>query len=109
MLNGYRRPPPVIDPPSNKDLTLFRLTPSNKGLAREGRWRGGVMVMVAGRGEGGCEGANGVVAGLDGLKINALMYKKCLFSPKKHTPSNKDLVILTQNQFYYWGGLRYVV
>ena len=57
---------------------------------------------VAGRGEGGCEGANGVVAGLDRLKINALMNKKGPFSPKKHTPpSNKDLPILTQNRFYY--------
>ena len=39
-----------------------------------------------GRGEGGCEGANGVVAGLDVLKVNELMNKKGPFSPKKHTP-----------------------
>ena len=44
------------------------------------------LVGVAGPGEGGCEGANGVVAGFHGLKINALMNKKGLFSPKKHTP-----------------------
>ena len=37
-------------------------------------------------GAGGCAGANCVVAGLAGQKINALMNKKDLFSPKKHTP-----------------------
>ena len=41
-------------------------------------------VGVAGRGEGGCEGANGVVSGLDVLKVNVLMNKKGPFSPKKH-------------------------
>ena len=43
-------------------------------------------VRVVGRGEGGCEGANGVVSGLGGLKINALINKKGPLSPKKHTP-----------------------
>ena len=41
---------------------------------------------MAGRCEGGCKGANGVVAGLDGLKINAFMNKNAPFSPKKYTP-----------------------
>ena len=39
-----------------------------------------------GRGEGGCAGANGVVAGLSGKKISASMNKKGIFPPKKHTP-----------------------
>ena len=43
-------------------------------------------VVVAGRGEGGCEGANGVVAGLSGQKMNAPLNKKGLFPPKRHTP-----------------------
>ena len=67
-------------------------------------WAGG----VAGLGEGGCAGANGVVAGLSGQKINASMNKKCFFPPKKHTPSKRDLAIRIQNRFYYWGGIRYV-
>ena len=34
-------------PPSNRDLTIFGLTPSNKDLAREGGWRGeGVFERV---------------------------------------------------------------
>ena len=80
--------PPVMDSPSNKDFTLFRLTPSNKDLSREGGWRGeGVFgrVGIAARGEGRCAGANGVVVGLVGQKSNALMNKKGLFLPKKYT------------------------
>ena len=73
----------TVDPPSNRDLAIFGLTPSNKDLAREGDWRG---EGVTGRGEGGCAGANGVVAGLSGQKINAPMNKKGLFPPKKLTP-----------------------
>ena len=42
-------------------------------------------VGIAGLGEGGCAGANVVVAGLFGQKINAPM-NKGLFPPKKHTP-----------------------
>ena len=86
----YRIPPPVIDPPpSNRDLAIFELTPSNRDLVREGGWRAeGVFerVGVARLGEGGCAGANGAVAGLSGHKINAPMNKKGLFPPKKHTP-----------------------
>ena len=50
----------TVDPPSNRDLAIFGLTPSNRDLAREGGWRGeGVFgwVGVAGLGEGGCAGA----------------------------------------------------
>ena len=49
---------------------------------------GGVFeqVVVAGLCEGACAGANGIVAGLSGQKINAPMNKKGLFPPKKHTP-----------------------
>ena len=43
-------------------------------------------VGVAGRGEGGCAGANGVVVGLSGQKINVPMNKKGLFPPKKPSP-----------------------
>ena len=43
-------------------------------------------VGVAGLGEGGCAGANGVVAGLSEQKINAPVNKKGIFPPKKHTP-----------------------
>ena len=64
---------------------------------------GSRRVGVAGRGEGGCEEANGVFAGLDGLKINALINKKVLFHPKSIPPNNQEVVILAQNRFYYWG------
>ena len=62
-------PPPPVIPPSNKDL------------AREGGWRGeGVLgrVVVDGRDEGGCSGANRAVVRLAGRKINALTSKKGL-------------------------------
>ena len=60
-------------------------------------------VGVAGLGEGSCAGANGVVAGLSGQKINAPMKKRSL-PTKKAPPSNRDLAILAQNPFYYSGG-----
>ena len=44
---------------------------------------------VSGLVEEGYAGANGVVEGLSGQKINALMNKKGPFRPKKHTP-NKE-------------------
>ena len=62
-----------------------------------------------GRGEGGSEGANGVVAGLSEQKINALMNKKGSFSPKKHTPPvTKIWPFCPQIDSISRGGLRYL-
>ena len=47
------------------------------------------LVGVAGRGEGSCAGAIGVVAGLSGQKINAPMNKNGLLPSKKHIPQEQ--------------------
>ena len=52
-------------------------------MAREGGWKGGGGGWAGG---GSWAGANGVVVGLAGQKINALMNKKGLSPPIKHTP-----------------------